>query len=51
MHDWVLVTPFQFFTVAAALGGIWFLRRRSRVMSEEAAEAARRLEQERTKHE
>lgn len=34
-HKWVLVTPFQFLTVTAALWGVWFLRRRTKVMYEE----------------
>ncbi len=42
MHNWVMVTPFQFFTVGAGLAGAAFLRRRSRVMEEEAAEKAAR---------
>ena len=38
LHDWVLVTPFQFITGAAGLAGIWFLRRRTKVMNERAQE-------------
>ncbi len=35
MHDWVLVTPFQFATVSVGLAGVWFMRRRARLMAEE----------------
>ncbi len=38
VHNWVLVTPFQFFAGVLGLGGLAFLRRRSRVMAEEAKE-------------
>lgn len=34
LHKWVLVTPFQFVGVACALTGIWFFRRRSKIMNE-----------------
>ncbi|MGK5091368.1 4Fe-4S dicluster domain-containing protein [Deltaproteobacteria bacterium TL4] len=34
LHNWVLVTPIQFFTVMAGLCGIWFFRRRSKLMSD-----------------
>jgi formate dehydrogenase iron-sulfur subunit len=34
-HKWVMVTPFQFLTVTAGLWGVWFLRRRTKVMYEE----------------
>jgi len=34
VHGWVLVTPFQFGTVAAGLGAVWFLRRRGRLIAE-----------------
>ena len=38
VHNWVLVTPFQFLTVAGGMTGAWFLRRRSRLMAEREAE-------------
>lgn len=34
VHKWVLVTPFQFMTVFTGLWGIWFMRRRTRIMDE-----------------
>ena len=40
LHDWVLVTPFQFVTVSTGLTGIWFLRRRSKLMRERAEREA-----------
>lgn len=40
LHAWVLVTPFQFLTVSAGLAGIWFLKRRSRLMAEKEQEQA-----------
>ena len=36
LHSWVLVAPFQFLTVSAGLGGFWFLKRRQRLMKEDA---------------
>jgi ferredoxin len=36
LHGWVMVTPAQFLTVSAGLAGIWFLRRRARLMAERA---------------
>ncbi|MBZ0266993.1 4Fe-4S dicluster domain-containing protein [bacterium] len=36
VHNWVMVTPVQFFAVAAGLAGGWFLRRRQRLMAEQA---------------
>jgi Fe-S-cluster-containing dehydrogenase component len=48
LHNWVMVTPVQFVTVGAGLAGTAFLRRRSRLMEEAAAEdAARRSAAER----
>ncbi len=41
-HDWVMVTPFQFMGGLVGLGGLAFLRRRSRIMEEEAADKAAR---------
>ncbi|UCF67449.1 MAG: 4Fe-4S dicluster domain-containing protein [Acidobacteriota bacterium] len=41
MHGWVMVTPFQFLGGLAVLGGIAFLRRRSKVMAEQAAASER----------
>lgn len=41
MHGWVMFTPVQFAGVASALGGYAFLKRRQRVMAEEAAEHGR----------
>jgi formate dehydrogenase iron-sulfur subunit len=41
IHNWVLVTPFQFFTVATALTGIHFLKRRTRIMEEKRREEAK----------
>ncbi len=38
VHNWVLVTPFQFATVATTMTGAWFLRRRSKLMAEREAE-------------
>jgi len=35
LHNWVMATPFQFLGVSCALGGLWFLKRRSKVMEEE----------------
>ena len=40
VHNWVLVTPFQFLIGLVGLGSIAFFRRRSRVMEAEAAEKA-----------
>ena len=40
LHGWVLVTPVQFVTVSAGLAGAWFIRRRARLMAEEARAAA-----------
>ncbi len=40
LHGWVLVTPFQFVTVSTGLTGIWFLRRRSKLMRERAEQEA-----------
>jgi formate dehydrogenase iron-sulfur subunit len=40
LHGWVLVTPVQFFTVAAGLAGGWFLKRRQRLMAERGREGA-----------
>ena len=37
MHGWVMVTPFQFLVGLTGLGGLAFLRRRSRIMEETAA--------------
>ncbi|MBT3218939.1 MAG: 4Fe-4S dicluster domain-containing protein [Proteobacteria bacterium] len=37
VHTWVLVTPFQFVGVGAALSGIWFFRRKDRIKAEAAA--------------
>lgn len=34
VEPWVWVTPVQFFTVSAGLAGIWFFRRRTRMMNE-----------------
>jgi len=42
VHGWVMVTPFQFLGGLAGLGGLAFLRRRSRLMAEAAAEKAAR---------
>ncbi len=39
-HNWVLVTPFQFLGGLVGLGGIAFLRRRSKIMEEEVARKA-----------
>jgi formate dehydrogenase iron-sulfur subunit len=39
MHSWVLVTPFQFAAVSAGLAGVWFFRRRARLMAESAVGA------------
>jgi formate dehydrogenase iron-sulfur subunit len=40
LHSWVMVTPVQFAAVAAGLTGVWFLKRRQRLMAERAREAA-----------
>jgi formate dehydrogenase iron-sulfur subunit len=40
VHNWVLVTPFQFAGGLVGLGGLAFLRRRSRIMEETAAAEA-----------
>jgi formate dehydrogenase iron-sulfur subunit len=37
LHSWVLVTPFQFLTVSTGLAGLWFLRRRQKLMAERKA--------------
>lgn len=37
VEPWVWVTPVQLVTVSAGLAGMWFLRRRSRLMAEKAA--------------
>ncbi len=39
-HPWVMVTPFQFVGGLVGLGGLAFLRRRSKIIAEEAAEEA-----------
>ena len=36
LHGWVMVTPFQFLGGLLGLGGLAFLRRRSRIMAEES---------------
>jgi formate dehydrogenase iron-sulfur subunit len=40
VHNWVMVTPFQFLGGLVGLGGLAFLRRRSKLMEEAAREAA-----------
>ena len=40
LHNWVLVTPFQFATVSTGLAGIWFMRRRARLIAERAESEA-----------
>jgi Fe-S-cluster-containing dehydrogenase component len=39
LHGWVVFTPFQFLGGLIGLGGLAFLRRRSRIMAEEAGHA------------
>lgn len=40
LSNWVLVTPVQALTVSGLLTGIWFLRRRQKLMKEKAVETA-----------
>ena len=49
IHDWVLVTPFQFLGVFTGLFGTWLFRRRSKLMAEkrrQEMEAAEETEAE-----
>jgi formate dehydrogenase iron-sulfur subunit len=40
LHGWVMVTPFQFVAVSSGLTGIWFLRRRAKLMRKRAEQDA-----------